>query len=360
VSSIKVLVVDDQASMRRLIRGVLEREPDITVVGEAKDPLEARESIKALNPDVVTLDIEMPRMNGLEFLEKIMRLRPTPVIMVSTLTGAGTDATIRALEIGAVDCIAKPAPGERDLFGALAEKIRVAASSRVGSLADRLRTRSDANAAPAASYRPDGSLVAIGSSTGGVEALTAVLGCFPANCPPTVITQHMPPLFTRSFADRLNRLCAPTVAEATDGVILTEGHVYIAPGSPTHHLEVVGGAGRLRCRLRAGDTVNGHCPSVDVLFHSVAKAAGPHALGVILTGMGRDGAAGLLAMRQAGARTLGQDAASSLVYGMPKAAHAVGAVERQAPLRRIGPDIVSLTNLATDQKPCLSPQASRS
>jgi two-component system, chemotaxis family, protein-glutamate methylesterase/glutaminase len=360
VNTINVLVVDDQASMRRLIRGVLERERDITVVGEAKDPLEARESIKALNPDVVTLDIEMPRMNGLEFLEKIMRLRPTPVIMVSTLTGAGTDATIRALEIGAVDCIAKPAPGERELFATLPDKIRAAANSRVGSLADRIRTRAtDKAQVPAGGYRPDGSLVAIGSSTGGVEALTAVLSSFPANCPPTVITQHMPPLFTRSFAERLNRLCAPAVAEATDGAPLAPGHVYIAPGSPTHHLEVVGGSGRLRCRLRAADTMNGHCPSVDILFHSVAKAAGAQALGVILTGMGRDGAAGLLAMREAGARTLGQDGASSLVYGMPKVAHEIGAVERQVPLRRIGADILTLTTLATDQQPCHSPQASR-
>lgn len=349
MSKIKVIVVDDSTSMRRLIRAVIEREADIMVVGEAKDPIEAREAIKALNPDVVTLDIEMPRMNGLEFLEKIMRLRPTPVIMVSSLTGAGTDATIRALEIGAVDCIAKPEPGERDLFAALPEKIRIAAKSRVGSLADRLQSRADdKQTAPANGFRSNGALVAIGSSTGGVEALTAVLSGFPANCPPTVITQHMPPLFTKSFADRLNRLCAPTVAEASDGAPLLEGHVYIAPGSPTHHLEVTGSAGRWRCRLRAGDPVNGHCPSVDVLFHSVAKAAAAQAVGIILTGMGRDGAAGLLAMRQTGARTLGQDAASSLVYGMPKVAHEIGGVERQAPLRRIGADILSLTTLNTD------------
>ncbi|WP_442916054.1 protein-glutamate methylesterase/protein-glutamine glutaminase [Lichenihabitans sp. Uapishka_5] len=346
--------------MRRLIRAVLERTSDIVVVGEAQDPIEARDAIKVLNPDVVTLDIEMPRMNGLEFLEKIMRLRPTPVIMVSSLTGAGTDATIRALEIGAVDCIAKPEPGERELFAALPDKIRIAAKSRVGSLADRLQSRHEPRAPVSGkAYRPDGSIVAIGSSTGGVEALTAVLSCFPANCPPTVITQHMPPLFTKSFADRLDRLCAPHVAEASDGAPLLEGHVYIAPGSPTHHLEVVGSPGRLRCRLRAAAPVNGHCPSVDVLFQSVAKTAGAQALGVILTGMGRDGATGLMAMRQAGARTLGQDAASALVYGMPKVAFEIGAVERQAPLRRIGHDILTLTTLNTDQPPCHSPQVSR-
>ncbi|MCW6507659.1 chemotaxis response regulator protein-glutamate methylesterase [Hyphomicrobiales bacterium BP6-180914] len=345
--------------MRRIIKSVLDRTPDISVVGEAQDPLEAREAIKALNPDVVTLDIEMPRMNGLEFLEKIMRLRPTPVIMVSSLTVSGAETTIRALEIGAVDCVAKPEAGERDLFHSLPDKIRAAAKTKVGSLADRLRDRADDRpTAPNKTFRTDGSVLAIGSSTGGVEALTAILSCFPANCPPTVITQHMPPLFTRSFAERLNRLCAPTVAEASDGAQLLDGHVYIAPGSLTHHLEVVG-TGRLRCRLRQAEAVNGHCPSVDVLFHSVAKAAGAGAVGIILTGMGRDGAAGLLAMRQAGARTLGQDAASSLVYGMPKVAHEVGAVERQVPLRRMGNEILQLTNTATDTPPCLSPQASK-
>jgi two-component system, chemotaxis family, protein-glutamate methylesterase/glutaminase len=357
VSKIRVIVVDDSASMRRLIKSVLDRQPDIEVVGEAQDPLEARDTIKALNPDVVTLDIEMPRMNGLDFLEKIMRLRPTPVIMVSSLTANGTESTIRALEIGAVECVAKPEPGERELFVGLPDKIRTAAKTRVGDAADRLRQRpSEREAATSHAFTPDGSVIAIGSSTGGVEALTTILASFPGNCPPTVITQHMPPLFTKSFAERLNRLCAPTIAEASDGAPLKEGHVYIAPGSPTHHLEVVG-SGRLRCRLRPAEPVNGHCPSVDVLFHSVAKAAGSTGLGVILTGMGRDGAAGLLAMRNAGARTIGQDAVSSLVYGMPKVAHELGAVERQVPLRRVGQEIINLTNSALDNSPCPLPQA---
>jgi two-component system chemotaxis response regulator CheB len=345
--------------MRRIIMSVLAKTPDIEVVGEAQDPIEAREAIKALNPDVVTLDIEMPRMNGLDFLEKLMRLRPTPVIMVSSLTGSGADATIRALEIGAVDCIAKPQAGDGELFRSLPDKVRAAARTHVGSLADRLRDgKRDRPANPSRAYRPDGRVVAIGSSTGGVEALTAVLSEFPANCPPTVITQHMPPLFTKSFADRLNRLCAPSVSEATDGAPLLEGHVYIAPGSTTHHLEVTG-TGRLRCRLRQADPVNGHCPSVDVLFQSVVKAAGSGAVGVILTGMGRDGASGLLAMRRSGARTVGQDASSSLVYGMPKTAFEAGAVEKQVPLRRIGAEILNITNVATDQQPCPSPHLSK-
>ena len=359
MTKIRVLVVDDSASMRRLIMSVLAQTSDIEVVGEAQDPIEARQSIKTLNPDVITLDIEMPRMNGLEFLEKIMRLRPTPVIMVSSLTGSGADATIQAMETGAVDCIAKPQSGDRQLFAALPDKIRTAANTHVGSMADRLRDRGAPRETPSPkAYRPDGSIVAIGSSTGGVEALTAVLAAFPANCPPTVITQHMPPLFTKSFAERLNRISAPTVTEATDGAPLEDGHVYIAPGSTTHHMEIVG-TGRYRCRLRQADLVNGHCPSVDVLFGSVAKVVGANAVGVILTGMGRDGANGLLAMRKAGARTIGQDAASSLVYGMPKTAFEAGAVERQIPLRRIGTEIINLTNLATDQQPCHSPQISR-
>lgn len=343
---IRVLVVDDSQSMRQLIASVLTRAPDIEVVGQAADPIEARQAIKDLNPDVVTLDVEMPKMNGLDFLEKLMRLRPTPVIMVSNLTGAGGEATIRALQTGAVDCIAKPLPGDPVLFGGLVEKVRVAVDARVAqpTLAKREGAPTGSSSPALRPFRPDGRVVAIGSSTGGVEALTAVLTAFPANCPPTVITQHMPPVFTKSFAERLNRLCAPAVAEAVDGAPLLEGHVYIAPGNPTHHLEI-GGVGVLRCRLRAADPVNGHCPSVDVLFNSVAKAVGPAAVGVILTGMGRDGASGLRAMRDAGASTLGQDASTSLVYGMPKTAFEAGAVERQLPLRKIGNEIVALTSL---------------
>ncbi|RYB03071.1 protein-glutamate methylesterase/protein-glutamine glutaminase [Lichenibacterium ramalinae] len=346
----RVLVVDDSASMRQLISAVLNAEPDLEVVGHAADPLEARQAIKDLSPDVLTLDVEMPNMSGIDFLERLMRLRPTPVIMVSSLTPRGGEITTRALEIGAVDCVTKPGLGELRPFGDLADKVRMAAGVRMqpGSPASGRGAPATASAGPAAAYAPNGRIVAIGSSTGGVEALTAVLTTLPADCAPVVVTQHMPPLFTRSFSERLDKLCLATVAEATDGAPLLPGRIYIAPGGH-QHLEVTGragprGAGPPRCRLREGPPVNGHCPSVDVLFRSVVKAAGGDAVGVILTGMGRDGADGLLAMRNAGAATLGQDAASSLIYGMPKVAFEIGAVDRQLPLRRIGAEIASLTN----------------
>ena len=339
---IRTLVVDDSASMRALIRSVLASAHDIEVVGEAADPVEARAAIKALNPDVVTLAIEMPNMNGIDFLEKIMRLRPTPVVMCSTLTQRGAESALRALEIGAVDCVGKPVGAVGD-FDGIVQKVRAASMARVGALAN-----GPPPPAPISSgrYSPDGKLVAIGSSTGGVEALTALLSAFPANCPPTVITQHMPATFTRSFADRLDRLCAPRVQEATDGAVLEVGHVFLAPGGE-RHLKVEG-RGRLRCRLEESPPVNGHRPSVDVLFDSVAAAAGRSAVGVILTGMGRDGARGLLAMREAGARTLGQDETTAIVYGMPKAAHEIGAVERQAPLSRLAAHIVALTRTGAE------------
>ena len=344
MSKIRVLIVDDSASVRALIGSVLRATTDIDVVGEASDPFEAREAIKALDPDVVTLDVEMPKMNGLDFLERIMRLRPTPVIMVSSTTSAGAETTIRALEIGAVDCVGKPTAGDAELFPTLAGKIRAAAATRgrVGRAA-LSNASSDAATAKDVAYKPDGRIVAIGSSTGGVEALISVLSAFPANCPPTVITQHMPATFTKSFAARLDRLCAPNVKEATEGAILAPGQIYLAPGSATHHLTVTGSS-TLRCRLREEPPVNGHCPSVDVLFSSIAKAAPGACVGVILTGMGRDGAKGLLQMRTAGADTIGQDAETSLVYGMPKTAFEAGGVQRQIPLRRIGREILALTS----------------
>lgn len=328
---VRVLVVDDSATMRSLISAVLRRDPEIAVVGTAADPLEARAAIKELNPDVITLDVEMPNMNGLEFLEKIMRLRPMPVVMVSTLTQAGTDVTLAALEVGAVDAVAKPAPGvpAAEAFADLADKVKVAARSRVRPLENRAAVAHDS------SYRADAQhILAMGSSTGGVEALLTLLSAFPADCPATVVTQHMPATFTRSFAARLDKVSAARVCEAFDGAPLTPGQVYIAPGGETH-LEVSGG----RCRLVAADPVNGHRPSVDVLFESVARLGRPMT-GVILTGMGKDGARGLLAMRQAGAATLGQDEASCVVYGMPRAAFELGAVERQLPLNRLAPAIL--------------------
>ncbi|WP_291836800.1 chemotaxis response regulator protein-glutamate methylesterase [Brevundimonas sp.] len=334
---VTVLVVDDSPTMRGLLTAALRRDPEIEVVGSAADPLEAREAIKRLNPDVITLDVEMPNMNGLEFLEKIMRLRPMPVVMVSTLTQAGAETTVAALEMGAVDAIGKPMDGTpaATAFAELATKVKTAGRSRV-------RARGDAPAAPPpvdTDYRPDPNhVLAIGASTGGVEALLTILQGFPADCPATVITQHMPATFTKSFAARLDKVCAPTVSEAEDGAPVKPGHVYIAPGGEAH-LEVSGASPR--CRLVRSETVNGHRPSVDVLFHSVARLGRPMT-GVILTGMGKDGAQGLLAMRAAGARTLGQDENSSVVYGMPRAAHEIGAVERQLPLHRLRPAILDL------------------
>jgi len=331
---IRVLIVDDSATMRALIRATLQRDPQIEVVGEAADPLEARTAIKALNPNVITLDVEMPNMSGLDFLERIMRLRPMPVVMVSTLTSRGAEATLSALELGAVECIAKPAVAGPSAFSDLAEKVKAAAGARVRPRASGPRSSIYPQ------FTPNDRVVAIGSSTGGVEALITILSSFPANCPPTVITQHMPASFTRSFAQRLDRMTAPQVSEAVDGDPLTPGRVYLAPGGATH-LEVAG-VNTLRCRILDSDPVSGHRPSVDVLFTSMAKVARERGIGVILTGMGRDGAAGLLAMREAGAETFGQDEATCVVYGMPKAAMQNGSVRRQLPLERMSAEILAL------------------
>jgi two-component system chemotaxis response regulator CheB len=326
--------------MRSQIGAVLRRDPEIEVVGTAGDPLEARAAIKALEPDVLTLDIEMPNMNGLEFLEKIMRLRPMPVVMVSTLTQRGADATLQALEIGAVDCIGKPVGTDvAGAFGELAERVKTAAKARVRPMGSSDRPAHP----PGQRFSPNERIVAIGSSTGGVEALLTILSRFPANCPPTLVTQHMPATFTKSFAERLNRASAAQIAEATDGAVLQQGCVYIAPGGVAH-LEITG-ATTPRCALRDGDPVNGHRPSVDRLFDSLANIAGARAVGVILTGMGRDGAAGLKAIRDQGGHTLGQDEQSCVVYGMPKAAADIGAVERQVSLERMADAVLDLCNL---------------
>jgi two-component system chemotaxis response regulator CheB len=342
--TVRVLIVDDSATMRSLISATLRQDPEIEVLGFANDPLEAREAIKQLNPDVITLDVEMPKMNGLEFLEKIMRLRPMPVVMVSTLTQAGADATLAAMELGAVDCVGKPSAGHTaaEAFQDLAAKVKAAARARVRPFSGPI-TRAAENRA----YKAEDIIVGIGSSTGGVEALMTILSAFPATCPPTVITQHMPATFTKSFAERLNRVCAATVAEAWDGARLAPGHIYLAPGGE-RHLEVAG-TGQLSCRLREDGAVSGHRPSVDVLFNSLARLNRP-TLGVILTGMGRDGAQGLLAMRQAGARTLGQDESSCVVYGMPRAAFELGAVEKQAPLSRMSAAILGLCAASEPQR----------
>lgn len=352
----RVLIIDDSPTMRALIRSTLERDPAIEIIGEAADPLEGREAIKQLDPDVVTLDIEMPKMNGLDFLEKIMRLRPTRVIIVSSLTESGAAATIRALEIGAFDCFPKPSASNRLAFESLSERVKAAAATPIAALARNAgaarRVAAIADREPRG-YAPDGRVIGVGSSMGGVEALCALLPELPANCPPVVVTQHMPAMFTTSFAARLNSLSKARVSEARDGAALAPGQIYIAPGGPAH-LEIVGGAGALHCRLREGEAVSGHRPSIDVMFHSLARAAKDNAIGVILTGMGRDGADGLLAMRQAGAETIGQDEATSLVYGMPRAAFERGGVGRQLPLGKIAAHLVTQTNARNARGTCRS------
>jgi len=338
---IRVLIVDDSALIRQVLTEILASDKGIEVVGVAPDPFVARDKIKALNPDVVTLDIEMPRMDGLSFLEKLMALRPTPVVVVSTLTQKGADAALRALELGAVDYVAKPLvdirQGVSALGAELIAKVKTAAVARISA-----RDRRESTKKPAVfdhRLSTQGLVVAIGASTGGVEALQQVLTALPANIPGTLITQHMPPGFTASFAKRLDARCAMTVCEATDGARVMPGHVYIAPGN--RHLELARSGAHYFCRLHDDVPVSGHRPSVDVLFQSFAAHAGKNAIGVILTGMGSDGAAGLLKMRQAGARTLGQDESSCLVCGMPKSAKLLGAVEDEFPLAKIPQEILS-------------------
>lgn len=334
--SVRVVVVDDSATMRAVISVTLRADPEIEVVGLAADPHEARQIIKQQAPDVITLDIEMPNMDGLAFLEKIMRLRPTPVIMVSTLTQAGAEVNLRALEIGAFDCVAKPSSYAPDSFTSLAEKVKAAARSR-----RQPRLAASAPVHITGGYTPDGRILGIGSSTGGVEALIAILSKFPPNCPPTIISQHMPPAFTKSFAARLNKFSQAMVSEAQEGDRLRPGHVFLAPGDM--HLELSGPYNPV-IRLSAAERVNGHRPSVDVMFQSLLRSCGGAAIGVILTGLGRDGADGLLALRQAGAETIGQDEGSCVVYGMPRAAFEIGAVARQLPLERIAEHILTTSN----------------
>lgn len=337
---IRVLVVDDSALIRDVLKKTLEQEGDIEVVGTAHDPIDAREKIKALNPDVVTLDIEMPNMNGLAFLQKIMRLRPMPVVMVSTLTTRGASETMLALELGAVDFVAKPShdlAGGIEAFGArVREKVRFAAASDVQARAHRAPPP-DLPLKTAAA--PNGALIAIGASTGGVEAIRHVLSQLPTDCPPIVIAQHMPKGFTARFAHRLNELVALRVVEASDRLVLEPGTAYVAPGD--HHLRVEKTSGQLKCRVTHDEQTSGHRPSVDVLFASVAKVVGPMAVGAILTGMGRDGAQGLKLMREAGAFTIGQSQGSALIYGMPKVAAEIGAVVEEAPVEKIAGRLVA-------------------
>lgn len=324
---VRVLIVDDSISMRAVLRKILSSDPMIEVVGAAPDPYAARQMIKTLNPDVLTLDIEMPGMDGLSFLEKIMRLRPMPVIMCSSLTARGTEATIEALRLGAVDCIAKPAgnPLEIEQEGRrLCRMVRAAARSSLRRPIPTAPTMERTRRTFAADK-----VIGIGASTGGVEALFRVLTALPADCPPVLVVQHMPGTFTGGFAKRLNKDCAVEVVEAEHRMPIKPGTVYIAPGGVAH-MELQGGP-RGWIRLSATDPVGGHRPAVNVLFNSMAKL-GSSAVGVILTGMGADGAQGLKQMRDAGARTFGQDEASCVVYGMPLAAAEAGAVEQELSL----------------------------
>jgi two-component system chemotaxis response regulator CheB len=337
MNDIKVVVVDDSLLIRNILVEIINSEADMEVVATAPDPLAARELIRIHNPDVITLDIEMPKMNGLEFLEKLMRLRPTPVIMISTLTAHGAEVTLRALELGAVDFIPKPKSnvqeGLQEYARDITEKIRAAARSRCKTRV--LASVKNDTVLPLlnnASISRE-MLLIIGASTGGTEAIKNVLVHLPPDCPGILITQHMPEGFTKSFAARLDSLCAVRVKEAEHGDKVLPGHAYLAPGHS--HLLLNRRAGQYTCELSQSEPVNRHRPSVDVLFDSAAMHAGKNALGVILTGMGRDGAVGMLAMRNAGAHTFAQDEESCVVFGMPKEAIARGGVDDVLPLSSI-------------------------
>jgi two-component system chemotaxis response regulator CheB len=338
----RVVVVDDSALVRGLLSEIINRQPDMICVGAAADPLVAREMIRSLNPDVITLDIEMPRMDGIDFLSRLMRLRPMPVVMVSTLTERGADVTLRALELGAVDFVAKPkigvADGLRQLGDDITDKIRTAARAQVR----RLPPAPTAGAGVVHAARPAMSslgrlstekIIFIGASTGGTEATREVLTQLPPDSPAVMITQHMPPGFTKSYAARLNGLARIRVAEASDGERVLPGHAYIAPGGM--HLSVERSGANYIARVRDGEPVNRHKPSVEVLFQSAARVVGPNALGVMLTGMGADGARAMKEMRDAGSWNVCQDEASCVVFGMPREAIAHGAANEVMPLTQI-------------------------
>jgi two-component system chemotaxis response regulator CheB len=334
---IKVLVVDDSALVRKILADELSRDPGIQVVGTAPDPYVARDKIVTLEPDVLTLDVEMPRMDGLTFLRKLMRYHPMPVIVVSSMTQRGGETAIQALEFGAAEVMCKPggAYSVGEMSRDLIEKIKAVARMRVSKRADDSTDAKPMEAIPQTTHK----VMAIGASTGGTEALKEVLMRFPANAPGTVVVQHMPEKFTRAFAERLNGLCAVEVREAQTGDRLRPGLVLIAPGN--YHMLLTRTGAVYTVEVRDGPRVHHQRPSVDVLFNSVARTAGANAIGVILTGMGADGADGMLEMRKAGARTLAQDEASCVVYGMPKEAVARGGVEKIAPLLNIARDALS-------------------
>ncbi|MFN3611300.1 chemotaxis response regulator protein-glutamate methylesterase [Tepidimonas sp.] len=346
---IKVVVVDDSALVRSLLTQIINQQPDMTCIGAAADPLQAREIIRERNPDVITLDVEMPKMDGLEFLSRLMRLRPTPVVMVSTLTEQGAETTLKALELGAVDFVAKPrvgvSAGLQELADDIVEKIRIAAKAHVRRLtaAPAAATSTPVAATPSV---PMGTasgtgllrlstekIICIGASTGGTEAIKEILVDLPSDAPAVVITQHMPPGFTASFAARLDSLCRIRVAEARDGERILPGHAYIAPGG--RQFSIARSGANYIAVVDDSPPVNRHKPSVEVLFRSCARVLGPNAIGVMLTGMGGDGAQAMKEMRDAGAYNIAQDEASCVVFGMPKMAIQAGAVHEVLPLKQI-------------------------
>jgi len=344
-----VVVVDDSALVRGLLTEIINRESDMTCIGAAADPLLAREMIRTLNPDVITLDVEMPRMDGLDFLSRLMRLRPMPVVMVSTLTERGADVTMKALELGAIDFVSKPkigvADGLRQLGNDITDKIRTAAKARVHRLPGAAAAPAPGappaakTAAPSALGRlSTEKIIFIGASTGGTEATREVLVNLPADCPAVMITQHMPPGFTKSYAARLNSLSRIRVAEAVDGERVLPGHAYLAPGG--FHLSVERSGANYIARVQDGEAVNRHKPSVEVLFESAARVVGRNALGVMLTGMGGDGAKAMRTMRDAGSWNVVQDEATCVVFGMPREAINHGAANEVLPLMQIAPRLV--------------------
>ena len=360
MAKIKVLVIDDSALVRQLLSEILNKDPELQVIGIAKDPYDAREKIKKLQPDVLTLDVEMPKMDGITFLSNLMRLHPLPVVMVSSLTEKGADITFEALELGAVDFVSKPKidlkEGLAEYADEICEKVKSASKVKVSVLSDRRANRQSAgkgslNILPRLSadavlakrsgpikLKTTDKIIAIGASTGGTEAIKEVLESLPPDTPGIVISQHIPEAFSKAFAERMNKHSAMTVYEAADGQQILPGHVYIAPGN--RHLLVERSGARYICRLNDGPAVNRHKPSVDVMFRSVAQNVGANAVGVVLTGMGNDGAAGLKEMLENGAKTLVQDEKSSVVWGMPGEAYKLGAASEQYPLEQIAKELL--------------------
>lgn len=343
MAKIRVLIIDDSALIRKLLTEILSSDPQLEVVGTAPDPFIARSKIKQLNPDVLTLDVEMPRMDGITFLSNLMRLRPMPVVMVSSLTQEGAEVTLKALELGAIDFVAKPAVDISKELKAysdvLCEKVKTAATARVNTFKQKQsKTTPVCRPHKALSFKTTDQLIAIGASTGGVEAIKEVLLRLPANMPGIVIVQHIPGMFSKSFANRLNALTEIDVCEAEDGQRITTGCAYIAPGD--RHLLVVRDGARYICKLSDAAPISRHKPSVDALFLSVAEHVGKNAIGVIMTGMGKDGSQGLLEMRNNNAQTIAQDEASSVVWGMPGEAIKAGAAEHIVPLSKISQQIM--------------------